>query len=60
MKPPCKDCPRREIGCHAKCPDYAEYAAERAKAREQYLKEKEVRDASIELMCKRKKRQRMI
>ena len=56
MKPPCKDCPRREIGCHAKCPDYVEYAAERAKARERYLKEKEVRDASFAMICKRMKR----
>lgn len=56
MKVPCKNCPRRDAECHAKCPDYAEYAAEREKARQQYMKEKEVRDADIEMMYQRMKR----
>ena len=26
MKPPCeRDCPRRTVGCHAKCAPYLEY-----------------------------------
>lgn len=25
MTAPCKDCPRREVGCHAKCKEYLEY-----------------------------------
>ena len=28
MKPPCKDCAKREVGCHAKCEEYAKYRAE--------------------------------
>lgn len=56
MSAPCKDCTRRELGCHAKCPEYVENAAEREAAREQYLKEKEVRDASFAMICKRMKR----
>lgn len=30
---PCKDCGRREIGCHSSCEAYIEYAKERAAAR---------------------------
>ena len=26
--PPCKGCPRREVGCHAKCEDYKSWKAE--------------------------------
>ena len=36
IMPPCKDCPNREVGCHAKCPRYSEYRAkveEKLKAR---------------------------
>lgn len=25
IKPPCKDCDRREIGCHSHCKEYKEY-----------------------------------
>ena len=25
MKGPCKNCERREQGCHSRCPDYAKY-----------------------------------
>lgn len=25
MTAPCKDCARREVGCHAKCKEYLEY-----------------------------------
>ena len=25
MKPPCKDCPRRTVGCHSSCEDYQAY-----------------------------------
>lgn len=36
MHAPCKDCPEREIGCHARCEKYQEYvkAKAAAKARE--------------------------
>ena len=36
-KHPCKDCGHRELHCHGKCPDYADYRKELdniAKARE--------------------------
>ena len=26
---PCKGCEEREIGCHGKCPEYAEYCAKK-------------------------------
>lgn len=28
---PCKNCQKREIGCHGKCPEYKEYQSEREK-----------------------------
>ena len=36
MKPPCeRDCPRRAVGCHAKCAPYLEYEeAKQAEYRE--------------------------
>jgi len=30
---PCKDCQKRELGCHATCERYAAYSAEWQKAR---------------------------
>ena len=40
---PCKDCTKRYVGCHSKCADYLDYAAERkaisdARAKEQFEK----------------------
>ena len=38
MTPPCKDCPDRTPGCHAKCGKYAEYVAwNEERKRVQYL-----------------------
>ena len=31
MNTPCKDCPYREIGCHARCPTYQSFRAEKDK-----------------------------
>lgn len=28
MKTPCKDCQKRKLLCHGRCPDYQEYRAE--------------------------------
>ena len=33
-KAPCKNCPDRELGCHATCPKYAEYANEQEAVRQ--------------------------
>lgn len=34
LKPPCKDCEDREIGCHGKCEAYMEWAKEHEALRE--------------------------
>lgn len=34
MKPPCKNCPKRQIGCHSDCPEYLEYRGKLAEERE--------------------------
>jgi len=47
MNTPCKGCERREIGCHAKCEDYANFKAERAKLNERRKKAAEEQDTVI-------------
>lgn len=37
MDTPCKDCPYREIGCHARCPTYQSFRAEKDKECEERL-----------------------
>lgn len=34
MTAPCKNCEFREMGCHAKCPDYQKFDRERNEYRE--------------------------
>lgn len=43
MTVPCKDCNDREVGCHANCPQYRDYAAEREAIRQ---KKSEVNDVT--------------
>lgn len=39
MKPPCKDCAKREIGCHAVCESYIKFNQQQEQIRhERYLK----------------------
>lgn len=56
MKPPCeRDCPRRTVGCHAKCTPYLAY--EEAKQAEYLAREVErSRDAYTADAEKRRKR----
>ena len=37
MDTPCKDCPYREVGCHARCPTYLSFRADRDKECEERL-----------------------
>ena len=34
LRPPCKNCELREVGCHAKCKAYIDWAKEHEAARE--------------------------
>lgn len=36
---PCKDCPKRELGCHSKCEVYKNFSAGREMIREKKFKE---------------------
>ena len=47
MNTPCKGCERREIGCHAKCKDYAEFKAELKKLNEKRKRVAEEQDTVI-------------
>lgn len=40
-KPSCKDCPKRHVGCHAKCKDYKDWANNRRAELEARRKEKD-------------------
>ena len=35
-KAPCKDCEKRELGCHGRCEEYAEYKKQNEKAKSEY------------------------
>lgn len=35
LESPCKDCGNREVGCHAKCKAYQEFAADRKEVYQQ-------------------------
>jgi len=47
MTAPCKGCPYRAVGCHAKCGDYANFKTERAKLNERRKKAAEEQDTVI-------------
>lgn len=49
MTAPCKDCKRREIGCHGKC---EEYAAFRARIALEIAKRREDKEG-IDTVCRR-------
>lgn len=44
MVAPCKDCAKRELGCHSRCDKYKEYEEERRQIRERRLLENEIRE----------------
>lgn len=44
---PCRGCPYREVGCHARCEVYREWAARRKQAFVKIKAELEVRDYEI-------------
>ena len=45
MKAPCKDCIKRELGCHSKCADYQEYRKFQDRQNDDRRKELEIWDA---------------
>lgn len=40
VKPPCKDCTERYVGCHSKCAAYKSYSEENQRLREKIQNEK--------------------
>ena len=45
MNPPCRNCPRRTVGCHGSCDDYQAYKADREAQYEQRRAARDVTDA---------------
>ena len=47
MKPPCRGCPERESLCHASCPKYLKFRAEKDRECAERVIDWNVRDAHI-------------
>ena len=41
MKPPCKDCPDRQVGCHSTCEKYLLYKSELDKIKDSIQRERD-------------------
>lgn len=50
------DCPKRHIGCHSTCGDYAAYTAERAAKQAAALKAADIRDYTTKAMRRKARR----
>lgn len=50
MNVPCKDCNKRQVGCHSSCEDYKTYKTENNKRNEKIKRE---RDADLFFLNKR-------
>lgn len=44
MQPPCKDCKKRELGCHGRCPEYQEFRKFRDNLNAERLKDSIIRE----------------
>lgn len=60
LKAPCKDCKKRQIGCHSVCSDYIAYNNEREFLRKTSYKQKmlETNIYEIEQTMRKRKRKR--
>ena len=56
MTAPCKDCPRREVGCQARCEAYQAFHAERMRICEGQSLDYELYDARSELIARYERR----
>ena len=60
IKVPCKNCERRELGCHDNCPDYLTYRAEldevNRQKREQNALEQRVTSYQVEKILDNRKK----
>lgn len=45
IRPPCKDCPNRVLGCHDTCPKFQAYKEQRQRIYEDRLKTVEAKEA---------------
>lgn len=48
MMPPCKDCPKRKLGCHDRCEEYRQFKAERQAAIDRAKADHEVSRSEFE------------
>ena len=56
---PCKDCSKRELGCHSKCPEYIAYRKQQDEENEARRKLLETKyNPNIENIIKRARRSR--
>lgn len=50
---PCKDCMKRELGCHSICEAYKEFAQMKDNERKKSLESRTTRHALYEIKCRR-------
>ena len=56
MQAPCKGCEEREVGCHAGCAKYLEFAAERVIRDKQAREAQEINSETVRRLTKRTRR----
>ena len=54
LKAPCKDCPRRKLGCHGQCREYGEYKAAMEAAQQRRQEANDMLDMDIRSAKRRK------
>ena len=58
MEPPCKDCQKRKIGCHAKCEEYLAYTKWYREQNERVSKVKNIESDFYAVTTRRRKKER--
>lgn len=58
LRPNCKECTERYLGCHDKCESFLKYREEWAKVKELKRKNSELENSFYELTFKGKRRKR--
>ena len=58
LKPPCKDCIDRKVGCHSTCEKYIAYDEERKRISSERAKFRQVENDLVAIQLSMKKRDR--
>lgn len=56
MTSPCRNCEKREPGCHSVCPEYLKFSEDSARRRAERVAAISARAAELEMIQRRKRR----